>query len=110
MVEAREFVAKAISEIKSKVKSGSAIIAASGGVDSTVAAVLCHRAIGKNLTAIHVDTGLMRKNESAQAVEILKGFGLNVKLVNASKRFFESLKNITNPEEKRKIIGGLFIK
>ncbi|HIK00936.1 TPA: glutamine-hydrolyzing GMP synthase [archaeon] len=110
MVEAEEFVQKAISEIKNTIKSGKAIIAASGGVDSTVAAILCHRAIGKNLTAVHVDTGLMRKNESAQVVEVLKSFGLTVRFVDAKQKFYTALNGITHPEEKRKIIGELFIR
>src|SRR3989344_4892240 len=110
MVEAAEFVERAISQIKNTVKSGKAIIAASGGVDSTVAAILCHRAIGKNLTAIHVDTGLMRKNESEEAAKALKSFGLNVILINAHKKFYDALKGVTEPEKKRKIIGELFIR
>ncbi len=110
MVVAGEFAQKAISEIKNTVKSGRAIIAASGGVDSTVAAVLCHRAIGKHLTAVHVDTGLMRKNESEQVVELLKSFGLNVKFVRAEQKFYEALKGVAEPEKKRKIIGELFIR
>src|SRR3989344_740051 len=110
MVKAGEFTQNAISEIKNTIKSGKAIIAASGGVDSTTAAILCHRAIGKNLTAVHVDTGVMRKNESAEVVEILKSFGLNVRFVDARQKFYSALKGITHPEEKRKIIGELFIR
>ncbi len=110
MVDTGEFIEKSIFEIKGIVNSGKAIIAASGGVDSTVAAILCHRAIGKNLTAIHVDTGLMRKNESEEAVKVLKSFGLNVILVNAHKKFYEALKGIAEPEKKRRIIGELFIR
>lgn len=110
MVDASEFIEKAISEIKNTVKNGKAIIAASGGIDSTVAAVLCHRAIGKNLIAVHVDTGVMRKNESQKVVEILKSFGLNVVFVDAQQKFFTALKGISEPEKKRKAIGALFIK
>lgn len=110
MVEVGEFVENAISGIRATVGAGKAIIAASGGVDSSVAAILCHRAIGKNLTAVHVDTGLMRKNESAQAVETLKGFGLNVRHVDAKQKFYSALKGITHPEEKRRAIGELFIR
>ncbi len=110
MVEPAEFTQKAISEIKNTIKSGKAIIAASGGVDSTTAAILCHKAIGKNLTAVHVDTGVMRKNESKEVVEVLKSFGLNVRFVDAKEKFYSALKGITHPEEKRKIIGELFIR
>jgi len=110
MVDTAEFIEKSISEIKTTTRSEKAIIAASGGVDSTVAAILCHRAIGKSLTAIHVDTGLMRKNESEEAVKVLKGFGLNVVLVSAHKKFYDALRGVTEPEKKRKIIGELFIR
>ena len=87
------------------------ICALSGGVDSSVVALLINKAIKKNLICIMVDTGLMRKNEFKYTYKIFKNkYKLNVKLINASNIFLKKLKNITNPEKKRKIIGNLFIK
>jgi len=87
------------------------ICALSGGVDSSVVALLINKAVKKNLICIMVDTGLMRKNEFKFTYEIFKKkYKLNVKLINASKIFFKKLKGITEPEKKRKIIGNLFIK
>ena len=100
-----------INEIKNTVKNDKVICALSGGVDSSVVALLINRAIQKNLICIMVDTGLMRKNEFKYTYQIFKKkYKLNVKLVNASKLFLSKLKNISNPEKKRKIIGNLFIK
>jgi GMP synthase (glutamine-hydrolysing) len=93
------------------VKKDKVICALSGGVDSSVVALLINSAIKKNLICIMVDTGLMRKNEFKYTYKIFKNkYKLNVKLINASKLFISKLKNISNPEKKRKIIGGLFIK
>jgi len=100
-----------IKEIKLRVKKNKVICALSGGVDSSVAALLIHKAIGKNLKCIMVDTGLMRKNEFKKNFKIFKNkYKLNVKIINASKIYFRKLKNISDPEKKRKIIGNLFIK
>ncbi len=100
-----------INNIKKIVKQDKVICALSGGVDSSVVALLIHKAIKKNLICIMVDTGLMRKNEFKNSYEIFKKkYNLNVKIINASNIYFKSLKNITNPEKKRKIIGKLFIK
>ena len=100
-----------IKAIKDTIKNEKAICALSGGVDSSVVALLINRAIKKNLICIMVDTGLMRKNEFKYTYDIFKKkYNLNVKLVDASKFFLGKLKNITNPEKKRKIIGNLFIK
>jgi len=100
-----------ISEIKNTVKNNKVICALSGGVDSSVVALLIHRAIKKNLICIMVDTGLMRKNEFSQTYKIFKNkYKLNVRLIDASKLYLKKLKNIKDPEKKRKIIGGLFIK
>jgi len=100
-----------IKEIQSVVKKDKVICALSGGVDSSVVALLVHKAIGKRLKCIMVDTGLMRKNEFKSTFKIFKNkYHLNVKIVNASKIYFKKLKKITNPEKKRKIIGNLFIK
>ncbi len=100
-----------INEIKLKVKNDKVICALSGGVDSSVTALLIHKAIKKNLICIMVDTGLMRKNEFKSSFDIFKKkYKLNVKLINASKIFIKELKGVINPEKKRKIIGNLFIK
>ena len=100
-----------IKEIKNLVGNDKVICALSGGVDSSVAALLINRAIKKNLVCIMVDTGLMRKNEFSYTYNIFKKkYRLNVKLIDASKLFLKKLNNISNPEKKRKIIGNLFIK
>jgi GMP synthase (glutamine-hydrolysing) len=100
-----------INEIKKEVKRDKVICALSGGVDSSVVALLINKAIKKNLICIMVDTGLMRKNEFKHTYRIFKKkYNLNVKLIDASKIFLDKLKNIHNPEIKRKIIGNLFIK
>ena len=100
-----------INDIRKTVKKDKVICALSGGVDSSVVALLINKAIKKNLICIMVDTGLMRKNEFKDSYDIFKKkYKLNVKLINASKLFLKKLKNIHNPEKKRKIIGNLFIK
>ena len=100
-----------INEIKKIVKNDKVICALSGGVDSSVVALLINKAIRNRLICIMVDTGLMRKNEFKYSYNIFKKkYKLNVKLVNASKIYFKKLKNIHDPEKKRKIIGNLFIK
>ena len=100
-----------IDEIKKTVKKDKVICALSGGVDSSVVALLVNRAIKKNLICVMVDTGLMRKNEFKYSYDLFKKkYNLNVKLINASKLFLSKLSNINDPEKKRKIIGNLFIK
>ena len=100
-----------INDIKKTVKKDKVICALSGGVDSSVVALLINKAIKKNLVCIMVDTGLLRKNEFKYSYNLFKNkYGLNVKLVNASELYFKKLKNISEPEKKRKIIGNLFIK
>ena len=102
---------KFIKELKNTIKKDKVICALSGGVDSSVVALLINKAIKKNLICIMVDTGLMRKNEFKYTYKIYKKkYGLNIKLIDASKIFLKKLKNISNPEKKRKIIGSLFIK
>jgi len=104
------FIQSKISEIKKLVGSSRAICALSGGVDSTVAAVLVKKAIGENLLCIHIDTGLMRKNESETISELFKEkIKLNYIHLNESERFLTKLKGIVDPEQKRKIIGKTFI-
>jgi GMP synthase (glutamine-hydrolysing) len=100
-----------IKEIKQTVQKNKVICALSGGVDSSVVALLIHKAIGNNLKCVMVDTGLMRKNEFKSTYKIFRNkYKLNVKIIDASKLYFKKLKNIINPEKKRKIIGSLFIK
>jgi len=108
----RAFVEKSVEEIRARVGSqGRAVCALSGGVDSTVAATLVHRAIGDRLTSIFVNNGLLRKNEFAQTLELLRDrLGLPVMGVDAGARFLEQLRGVIDPEEKRRRIGTLFIR
>ena len=100
-----------IKDIKQTVQKNRVICALSGGVDSSVVALLIHKAIGKNLKCIMVDTGMMRKNEFNSTYKIFKNkYKLNVKIIHASKLYFKKLTNVSDPEKKRKIIGNLFIK
>ncbi|KAK6021753.1 GMP synthase domain protein, partial [Ostertagia ostertagi] len=103
------FVAETVARIKEQVGDQKVVMALSGGVDSTVAATLVHRAIGENLYCIFVDNGLLRKNEFEQVMEGYKHLGLNTKGINARQRFYDGLDGVSDPEKKRKIIGGLFI-
>lgn len=103
------FVDITVAELKKKIGSEKVILGLSGGVDSTVAAVLLHKAIGKNLHCIFVNNGLLRKNEFEEVLEQYKGMGLNVKGVDASARFLDALKGESDPEKKRKIIGRVFV-
>lgn len=105
-----EFIQTTVQEIKTKVGNDLVIGAISGGVDSTVASVLTHRAIGDNLRLIFINNGLMRQNEPELVISTLKTIGLNVKYEDASKLFLSNLKGVTNPEKKRKIIGKTFVK
>jgi len=104
-----KFVDEQVSLVSEKIK-GKAIIACSGGVDSMVAAVIVSKAIGDRLLAVYVDTGLMRKGETEEVRGMLSEMNLNFRIVDASKEYFDSLKGITEPEEKRKIIGEKFIR
>lgn len=103
------FVNEAIKKIKHTVKDDKVVLGLSGGVDSSVAALLLHRAIGKQLTCIFVDNGLLRKNEFEEVLKSYKNLGLNVIGVDAKQQFYNALKGITDPELKRKSIGKNFI-
>ena len=105
-----DFMKKTIGDIRKKIGDKKAIIALSGGVDSSIAAVLTSRAIGKNLTAVFVDTGLLRKNEGEHVEKICKEFKLKFLKIDAKDRFFEKLKGVKDTEMKRKIIGEEFIR
>jgi GMP synthase (glutamine-hydrolysing) len=108
--EPGNFIEETTREIKSKVGTGKVICAMSGGVDSAVAAVLLERAIGSQLHAVHIDNGLMRKDESRNVVEYFrKNFDMNLRHVDASDTFLKKLRGVTDPEKKRKIIGNTFI-
>lgn len=103
------FVESTVKALQDKVGKDKVVLGLSGGVDSTVAAVLLNKAIGENLYCIFVNNGLLRKNEFESVLEQYKGMGLNVKGVDASKRFLDALAGITDPEKKRKAIGNAFI-
>ncbi|MBT8287623.1 MAG: glutamine-hydrolyzing GMP synthase [Flavobacteriaceae bacterium] len=103
------FVEETVDDLKEKLKNDRVVLGLSGGVDSTVAGVLLNKAIGKNLYCIFVNNGLLRKNEFETVLEQYEGMGLNVKGVDASARFLDALKGISDPEEKRKVIGRAFI-
>ncbi len=105
------FAEQQIEEIRKKVGSSKVVCALSGGVDSTVTAVLVHKAIGDNLTCIFVDNGVLRAGEREKVEKMLRGnFHINLKVVDATDRFLRKLKGVKDPEKKRKIIGGEFIK
>ena len=103
------FVGTTVSSLKETLGDDKVLLGLSGGVDSSVAAFLLHRAIGKNLTCIFVDNGLLRKNEFDKVLESYLGLGLNVIGVDASDRFLDQLEGVSDPETKRKIIGRVFI-
>lgn len=106
---ASSFVDTTVAELRAQVGNDRVILGLSGGVDSSVAAVLLHRAIGKNLTCIFVDHGLLRKNEFRNVMHDYECLGLNVIGVDASEKFFKDLEGVTDPEKKRKIIGRDFV-
>jgi len=103
------FISDTVEQLKKQIGDKKVVMALSGGVDSTVAATLIHKAIGKNLYGIFVDNGVLRKGEYESVLETYAQLDLNVKGVNAKKRFYDALNGLTNPEEKRKAIGKTFI-
>jgi len=109
MFNAEKFINQTIESLNKEIK-GKALIAFSGGIDSTVCAVLANRAIKEDLIAVHVDTGYMRKDESKNVKKLMDKLNLNYRFIDASKEYYKELKGITDPEEKRKIIGEKFIR
>ena len=103
------FVEETVTDLKKKLGSDKVVLGISGGVDSTVAAILLYKAIGENLYCIFVNNGLLRKNEFENVLTQYEGMGLNVKGVDASARFLDALAGIDDPEKKRKAIGNAFI-
>ncbi|MDG5758202.1 glutamine-hydrolyzing GMP synthase [Natronococcus sp. A-GB1] len=109
MVDTQTFVPEAVEEIENEVGDANAVIALSGGVDSSVAAALAYESIGDQLTPVYVDTGLMRKGETAQIRETFD-YMESLRIVDAKDRFLEALEGVTDPEEKRAVIGEQFIR
>ena len=107
-MDTEAFIDEAIAAIKGKVKDGKALIALSGGVDSSVCALLAYRALGDRLTPVYVDTGLMRKGETDRIREVFKF--MNPRVVDASEQFFGALAGVADPEKKRKAVGETFIR
>ena len=105
----KSFVEESVAELKEKLGDDKVILGLSGGVDSSVAAVLLHKAIGQNLHCIFVNNGLLRKNEYDEVLLSYQGMGLNVKGVDASKDFYSALDGVSDPEGKRKAIGKVFV-
>jgi GMP synthase (glutamine-hydrolysing) len=104
-----QFVEVTVADLKNKLANDKVVMALSGGVDSTVAATLIHKAIGVNLHCIFVDNGLLRKDEFEKVLESYHGMGLNVKGIDAKEKFYFALQNLSDPEDKRKAIGKTFI-
>ncbi len=105
-----QFIERSVEQVRATVGDGKVISGVSGGVDSTVATVLVHKAVGQNLHCVLVDHGLLRKDEAKYVVQSLAKLGIKVNLVNAQDRFLNALKGVTDPEKKRKIIGEEFIR
>ena len=108
MFEPEKFIEKEVDEIKEKIGDGKAVIAVSGGVDSTVCAVLTHRAVGDRLVAVFIDDGLMREGEAEQVINFFEARNMNARQVDAADEFFDALKGIVDPEEKRKAFRNTF--
>jgi GMP synthase (glutamine-hydrolysing) len=108
MFEPEKFIEKQVDEVKETIGDEKAVIATSGGVDSTVCAVLTYRAIGDRAVIVFIDDGLMREGEAEQVTNFFKALNMNTRLVDAAKEFFGALKGITAPEEKRKAFRNTF--
>ncbi|GAA0311514.1 glutamine-hydrolyzing GMP synthase [Halarchaeum salinum] len=109
MVDVEEFVEEAKAEISEELGDSTAIIALSGGVDSSTAAALAYEAVGEQLVPVYVDTGLMRKGETEEIEEVF-GYMERLRVVDASERYLDKLEGVTDPEEKRHVIGEQFIR
>ncbi|MCJ2555456.1 MAG: 7-cyano-7-deazaguanine synthase, partial [Candidatus Thermoplasmatota archaeon] len=109
MFSPEAFIEEAVEALRKEIP-GKAVIAVSGGVDSTTAAVLASRALGKNLRAVYVDTGLMRKGEREDVDATLQSLGVSYEVLEAADRFFGDLKGVVDPEKKRKAIGNTFVR
>ncbi len=109
MFNTGNFIEKTVIKLRERIE-GKALIAFSGGVDSTVCAALVNQAVGDQLIAVHVDTGYMRKKESENVKKMMSSMNLNFRFVDASKEFYNALKGVEDPEKKRKIIGNKFIR
>ena len=108
--QAEKYIKDQIATIKKQVGKDKVLLALSGGVDSSVTAALLIKAIGRNLICMHVNHGLLRQGESEQVIKVFrKNLGANLKYVNATELFLNKLKNVADPEKKRKIIGKVFI-
>ncbi len=108
---AQAFIESQLTALRAQIGSGKVLLALSGGVDSSVVAALLVKAVGQQLTCVHVNHGLMRKGESEQVVEVFRRrFGANLVYVDAADRFLGKLEGVSDPEQKRKIIGGEFIR
>jgi GMP synthase (glutamine-hydrolysing) len=105
----KDFIKSAVEEAREVIGDRRAVIGLSGGVDSSTAAVLLTKAIGEKLTAVYVDTGMMRHRETEFMEETFLGRGMDFRIIRAQDRFFAALKGVTDPERKRKVIGGLFV-
>jgi GMP synthase (glutamine-hydrolysing) len=109
MFDPKAFIEEQVAAIQTAVGAGRAILACSGGVDSTTAAVLASRALGNRLLAVYVDTGLMRKGETEQVSKALRDVGVTFRVLHAADAFFGALKGVADPEAKRSVIGSTFI-
>src|SRR5437879_3695518 len=108
MFDANAFIAEQTEDVRKSVP-GKAIIACSGGVDSTAAAVLASRALGDRLLAVYIDTGLMRKGETEDVAQTLKELGVRHRIVQAADEFFGAVRGLVDPEQNRAVMGRLLI-
>lgn len=104
----KQFIKKQLREIKNKVGKQKAVVACSGGVDSTTCTILAQKALADKLVAVFIDNGLMREGEPERVVELLRKFGVEIKLIRAQRRFFQALRGKIDPEEKRKAFREIF--